>query len=69
MYTGTKTIEVTAQQAKNLQAALEMLFAKCTDNLQAVPPFSEGAPAQVQYFKDKRVEIYEQIQTINNLLK
>jgi hypothetical protein len=65
----THTISLTTDEATNILNGLNLMYERMHQKQQDVPPFSKDAPKQVLYFKQKQVDIYNQIKTFQKLLK
>ncbi len=61
-------LEVNGSEMRNLIQGLELLHAKCIDNIQAIKPFDKDAPMMKEYFKGKSQELSKQISELNKIL-
>jgi hypothetical protein len=60
---------MTEAEAMNIKNGLDLLESKMLDQINKVPPLADNADQMRKYFKDKRVEINNQVKLFNSLLK
>lgn len=59
----------TASELKNHAMALELLFTRTTDQLSAINPLDKKASELKSYFREKQIEIADQLKKINDLIR
>lgn len=62
------SLEISVSELRNVVQGLELLHAKCIDNIQAIKPFNKDAPMMKEYFKNKSQELAGQIIVLKKIL-